>query len=61
MHMQQQARQTLIGASMDGFNINGRCSVVPARLQTLTILGDEILSEAFNYGVNCNQIKLRLN
>jgi hypothetical protein len=27
----------------------------------MTILGDEIPSTAFNYGVNCRQSKLRLN
>jgi hypothetical protein len=27
----------------------------------VTILGDEIPSKAFNYGVNCLQIKLRLH
>ena len=27
----------------------------------MTILGDEIPSKAFNYGVNCHQIKLRPN
>ena len=32
-----------------------------ARLQTVTILGDEISSKAFKYGVNCHQIELRLN
>jgi len=46
---------------MDGFDTKGRCSVDRARPQTLTILGDEIPSKAFNHGVNCHQIKLRLN
>jgi hypothetical protein len=30
-------------------------------LLPVTILGDEIPFKAFNYGVNCHQIKLRLN
>ena len=46
---------------MDGFNKKGRRSVDCARFDTLTILGDEIPSKAFNYGVNCHQLKLRLN
>jgi len=46
---------------MDGFDTKERRSVDCTRLQTLTILGDEIPSEAFNYGVNSHQIKLRLN
>jgi hypothetical protein len=46
---------------MDGFDKKGRRSVDRARLYTLTILGDEIPSEAFHYGVNCQQIKLILN
>jgi len=39
----------------------GRRSVDRARLYTLTILGDEIPSKAFHYGVNCHQINLRLS
>ena len=46
---------------MDGFDKKGTRSVDRARLQTLTILWDEIPSEAFNYGVNSHQINLRLN
>jgi len=46
---------------MDGFDKQGRRSVDRARLETLTILVDEIPSEAFNYGVYCHQNKLRLN
>jgi hypothetical protein len=46
---------------MDGFDKKGRHSVDRARLDTLTILGDEIPSKAFHYGVNCHQIKLNLN
>jgi len=30
-------------------------------LSPVTILGDEIPRKVFNYGVNCHQIKLRLN
>jgi len=30
-------------------------------LSPVTILGDEIPCNAFNYGVKCHQIKLRLN
>ena len=30
-------------------------------LSPVTILGDEIPTKGFNYSVNCNQIKLRLN
>ena len=36
-------------------------SVERGRLYTVTILGEEIPSKAFNYVVNCHQIKLRLN
>jgi len=39
--------------------IGGR-SVDRARLETVTILVDEIPSKPFNYGVNSHQIKLRL-
>jgi len=46
---------------MEGFDNNGRRNVNRARLQTITILGHEIPSKAFNYGVNCHQIELRLN
>jgi len=46
---------------MEGFDKNGRCSVDRARLQTVTILGVEISSKAFNDGVNCHQIEPRLN
>jgi len=35
--------------------------VDPARLYTLTILGDEIPGKSFSYRVNCHQIELRLN
>jgi hypothetical protein len=46
---------------MDVFDKKGRLSVDSGRLETLTILGDKITSEAFNYGVNYHQIKLRLH
>jgi hypothetical protein len=39
----------------------GRRSVNCARLQTVTIFGDKIPWEAFNYGVHCHQIKLGIN
>ena len=61
MHRQQQARQTPIRATRDRFDQTGRRSVNRARLETLTILRDEIHSEGFNFGVHCHQIKLRLN
>jgi hypothetical protein len=46
---------------MEGFRKNGRRSVDRARLYTLTILGDDIPSNAFNYEVNCDLIKLKLH
>jgi len=46
---------------MEELDNKGRCGVDHARLQTVTILADDIPSNAFHYGVNCHQIKLRLN
>jgi len=46
---------------MEGFDNEGRHSVDRARLKTVKILGNEIPSKVFKYGVNCHQIKLRLN
>jgi len=61
IHMQRQVNETPIGATVEGFHWNVRRGVDCARQYTVTILGDEIPSKAFNYGVNCNQIKLRFN
>jgi len=59
--MQRQARLTPIWATKEGFDKKQRRSVDHARLETVTIIGDEIHWKAFNCGVNCHQMKLRLN
>jgi len=59
--MKWQAKYTAIRATMEGFDKTGRRSVDRARLKTVTILGNEIPSNAFNSGVNCHQIKHRFN
>jgi len=44
---------------MEGLEEEGRRSADRARLDTVTILGDRIHSQASNYAVNCHQIKIR--
>jgi hypothetical protein len=56
-----QAMETAIGEIIRGLGTDGRHGADHARLETMRILGDKIPSKAFNYGVDCHQIKPRLN